>query len=185
MAVRVRVNLLPHRQAARRRRERSLLSLLAGGALMGLLLMLGAGVWLQTRLDACTERQDGWRSALRQVDGLLAEGREVQGEMAVLAARQHAIAGLQAQRNAWVAMFGTLARAMPAGVVLRSVRQEAATVRLQGLAISQDRVAALLQALAQAAPMSAPQLLEVRQGLPEARAGAVEWTIQLTLASPA
>lgn len=176
----VRINLLPYRHAVRRRRVLELLWLLGGGAVLGLLLALGAGAWLQLRLDDQALRQEGWRSAMRQVDGVLAGGQRLQREAALLAARRQAIGQLQAQRNAWVAMLGALAQAVPAGMALHSMRQEASGLRLQGQAATQDAVAALLLALAQSAPQSAPELLEVREG-----AGAVEWTIRLAWTSPA
>lgn len=56
-------------------------------------------------------------------------------------------------------------------------------VRLQGHAVSQDKVAAMLLALEQAAPWSRPELLEVRLEVRGAADGAVEWTIRLALAS--
>lgn len=177
----LRINLLPHRQAARRRRVHLLLWLLAGGASLGLLLALLTGLWLQLRLDGLAQRQAGWRHATQQFDGVLAGGRTLQEETAALLARRQAIAGLQEQRNAVVLLLETLARAMPPGVALRSVRQEAATVRLQGQALAQDKVAVLLLALAEAAPQSKPELLEVR-GLAD---GAVEWTLRLGGPSPA
>ncbi|MEG1325666.1 MAG: PilN domain-containing protein [Janthinobacterium sp.] len=173
-----RINLLPYRQAARRRRIQLLLWQLAGGALLGLLLALATGAWLQHQLDAQLRRQEGWRSAMQQVDAVLASGKRVRGETAALLLRQQAMARLQEQRNAWVRMLDALARAMPAGVTLHSVRQETAMVRLQGQAVSQDKVAALLLALEQAAPWSRPALVEVRG----AADGAVEWTIRLALA---
>lgn len=173
-----RINLLPYRPAARRRRIQLLLWQLAGGALLGLLLALAAGAWLRQQLDAQLGRQESWRSAMQQVDAMLVAGRRVQGETAALLLRQQAIASLQEQRNAWVRMLDALARAMPAGVSLHSVRQETAMVRLQGQAASQDKVAALLLALGQAAPWSRPEVLEVRG----AANGAVEWTIRLALA---
>ena len=172
------INLLPHRQAARRRRSQLLLWQLAGGALLGLLLALAAGAWLQHQLDAQLRRQQGWRSAMQQVDAVLASGKRVRGETAALLLRQQAIANLQEQRHAWVRMLDVLAKAMPAGVALHSVRQETAMVRLQGQAASQDKVAALLLALEQAAPWSRPEVLEVRG----AADGAVEWTVRLALA---
>ena len=172
------INLLPHRQAARRRRSQLLLWQLAGGAALGLLLALVAGAWLQHLLDAQLRRQQGWRHAMQQVNAVLVSGQRVQGETAALLLRQQAIANLQAQRHAWVRMLDVLAQAMPAGVALHSVRQETALVRLQGQAASQDKVAALLLALEQAAPWSRPELLEVRG----AADGAVEWTIRLALA---
>ncbi|MCA1862219.1 PilN domain-containing protein [Janthinobacterium sp. HSC-3S05] len=173
-----RINLLPYRPAARRRRIQLLLWQLAGGALLGLLLALAAGAWLRHQLDAQLGRQESWRSAMQQVDTVLVAGKRVQGETAALLLRQQAIASLQEQRNAWVRMLDALARAMPAGVALHSVRQEMAMVRLQGQAASQDKVAALLLALEQAAPWSRPEVLEVRG----AADGAVEWTIRLALA---
>ena len=172
------INLLPHRQAARRRRSQLLLWQLAGGAMLGLLLALAAGAWLQHQLDAQLRRQQGWRHAMQQVNAVLATGKRVQGETAALLLRQQAIANLQEQRHAWVRMLDVLVQAMPAGVALRSVHQETAMVRLQGQAASQDKVAALLLALEQAAPWSRPEVLEVRG----AAEGAVEWTIRLALA---
>lgn len=172
------INLLPHRQAARRRRSQLLLWQLAGGAMLGLLLALAAGTWLQHQRDAQLRRQEGWRHAMQQVNAVLVSGKRVQGEMAALLLRQQAIAKLQAQRHAWVRMLDVLAQAMPAGVALHSVHQETALVRLQGQAASQDKVAALLLALEQAAPWSRPEVIEVRG----ASEGAVEWTIRLALA---
>ncbi|MCC7599783.1 PilN domain-containing protein [Janthinobacterium sp. FW305-129] len=172
------INLLPYRPAARRRRIQLLLWQLAGGALLGLLVALGAGAWLRHQLNAQLHRQEGWRNAMQQVEVVLAAGKRVQGETAALLLRQQAIAHLQEQRNAWVRMLDALARAMPAGVALHSVRQETAMVRLQGHAVSQEKVAALLLALAQAVPWSRPEVLEVRG----AADGAVEWTIRLALA---
>ena len=172
------INLLPHRQAARRRRSQLLLWQLAGGAMLGLLLALTAGAWLQHQLDAQLRRQQGWRHAMQQVNAVLVSGKRVQGETAALLLRQQAIANLQAQRHAWVRMLDVLAQAMPAGVALHSVHQETALVRLQGHAVAQDKVAALLLALEQAAPWSRPEVIEVRG----ASEGAVEWTIRLALA---
>ena len=172
------INLLPHRQAARRRRSQLLLWQLAAGAVLGLLLALAAGAWLQHQRDAQLRRQQGWRHAMQQVNVVLVSGKRVQGETAALLLRQQAIANLQEQRHAWVRMLDALAQAMPAGVALHSVRQETALVRLQGQAASQDKVAALLLALEQAAPWSRPEVIEVRG----ASEGAVEWTIRLALA---
>ncbi|MBB5370813.1 MULTISPECIES: PilN domain-containing protein [unclassified Janthinobacterium] len=181
------INLLPHRAMARKRREQACLRLLGGGALLGLLLALGTGAWMQFSLERMTQRQEGWRQAMQQSDKAIATGQAVQRETQALAARQAAIAQLQEERNAWVAMFAMLARVLPEGVVLHSLHQDGSRLRLQGQAVSQEKVSALLLALGKAAPHSAPELLEVRvpahakQGMGE---GAVELTVQLKLAGP-
>jgi len=181
------INLLPHRAATRKRREQACLRLLGGGALLGLLLALGAGAVMQLSLERMMQRQEGWRQAMQQSDKVIATGQVVQREMAALAARQAAIRQLQEERNAWVAMFAMLARVLPEGVVLHSLHQDGHRVRLQGQAVSQEKVSALLLALEQAAPLSAPELLEVRVPVHAKHSmgeGAVELTVQLRLSNP-
>ncbi|MFZ4876100.1 PilN domain-containing protein [Janthinobacterium sp. Mn2066] len=181
------INLLPHRAAARKRREQAYVRLLGGGALLGLLLATGAGVVMQSSLERVAQRQEGWRQAMQQSDKVIATGQVVLHETAALAARQATITQLQAERHLWVAMLAMLARVLPEGVVLHSLHQDGSRLRLQGQAVSQEKVSALLLALGQAAPLSAPELLEVRapahakHGMGE---GAVELTVQLKLASP-
>lgn len=181
------INLLPHRAAARKRREQACLRLLGGGALLGLLLALGAGALMQLSLEHMIQRQEGWRQAMQRFDKEIAAGQAVQRETQALAVRQAAITQLQEERNAWVAMFAMLARVLPEGVVLHSLHQDGNRLRLQGQAVSQEKVSALLLALGKAAPLSAPELLEVsvpahaKQSMDE---GAVELTVQLKLGGP-
>jgi type IV pilus assembly protein PilN len=181
------INLLPHRAAARRRREQACVRLLGGGALLGLLLALSTGAVMQLSLERLTQRQEGWRLAIQQSDKVIVAGQVVQRETAALAARQAAITQLQAERHAWVAMLAMLARVLPEGVILHSLHQDGSRLRLQGQAASQEKVSALLLALGQAAPLSAPELLEARvpahamTGMGE---GAVELTVQLRLSNP-
>lgn len=177
------INLLPHRAAARRQREREVLRLLAGGVLCGALLALAAGAGLMLAIDAYGQRQQQWQQALRRSDGAIAAAGLVQRETAVLAARLQAVAGLQAQRNDWVIVLDALARAVqavPAGVALQGLRQDGRRLTLQGSAPSQEAVSALLLALAQALPGCQPQLQEVRQPASPGRTG-MEFTVQLTL----
>lgn len=171
----LRVNLLPHRAAARRRRERLLLWWLAGGALAGLLLALLAGLGLSMRSTAHARQTQHWQQASAALAGAQAAARQVQREGSVLAARQQAVAQLQAQRNDWVLLLSALARAVPPGVTLHGLRQQGRQLRLEGRAPAQEQVAALLEALALALPQSRPALLEVRA----TPAAGVELTLQL------
>lgn len=186
-ASKLHINLLPYRAAARQQRVQAHVYLLAGGALLGLLLALGAGAWLQLSLEHSRQRQDGWRLAMQRTDKVIASGQRLAQETASLMARQAAIAQLQEERSSWVSMLAMLARVLPEGVLLHSLRQEGSHLRLQGQAPSQEKVSALLLALGQAAPLSSPELLEVRvparamKGMGE---GAVEWTVQLKFSGP-
>lgn len=174
------VNLLPHRPAARRQRERQVLRQLAGGVLLGAALALMAGLALGIAIDQQTRRQAQWQAAMRERDGAIAAAQLAQRETAVLAARRQAVHLLQAQRNDAVIVLDALARAVPAGVTLHSLRQDGARLVLAGRAPSQQAVSALLLALAQALPGSTPQLQEVRAPAPSA-GGEVELSVHWTL----
>ena len=120
---------------------------------------------------------------MRRSDSAIAAAGLAQRETAVLAARQQAVAGLQAQRNDWVIVLDALARAVqavPAGITLHALRQEGIRLTLHGRAPSQEAVSALLLALAQALPGSEPQLQEVRQPSGPTR-GDLEFALQLQL----
>lgn len=158
----IRINLLPHRAAARQRRERRLLLWLASGALAGLLPVLLAGTALHLSIAEHERRAQQWRQASTSLAGALTAVRQAQTETAVLAVRQRAVMQLQAQRNDWVLLLAALARAVPAGVTLHGLRQHDGRLRVEGRAAAQEQVVQLLDALAQALPPSYPQLLEVR-----------------------
>ncbi|OBV37127.1 PilN domain-containing protein [Janthinobacterium psychrotolerans] len=177
----VSINLLPHRAAARRQRELGVLRQLAGGVLLGAALALAAGLALVLAIGDQARQQATWQVALREREGALAAARLAQRETAALAARQHAVHLLQARRNDAVIVLDALARAVPDGVSLNSLRQDGARLMLAGRAPSQQAVSALLLALAQALPGSTPQLQEVRSpATPAAKSGvelAVHWTL--------
>lgn len=177
----VRINLLPHRAAARQQRERRLLLWLASGALAGLLPVLLACAGLHLNISEQERRAQQWRQASNSLAGALAAVRQAQIETGVLAARQYAVMQLQAQRNDWVLLLAALARAVPAGVTLYGLRQHDGRLRVEGRAPAQEQVVQLLDALAQALPPSRPQLLEVRAA-PEA---GVDLVLQLQWPAPA
>lgn len=173
------INLLPHRPAARRQRERDVLRLLAGGVLLGAALALATGLALVLAIGDQARQQATWQAAMHEREGALAAARLAQRETAVLAARQQAVHLLQSRRNDAVMVLDALARAVPAGVSLHSLRQDGRRLVLAGRASSQLGVSALLLALAQALPGSSPQLQEVRSPAPAS--DGVELTVHWTL----
>ena len=117
---------------------------LAGGVLLGAALALVAGLALLFAIDDQTRQQATWQAALHEREGALAAARLAQRETAALAARQHAVHLLQSRRNDAVIVLDALARAVPAGVSLHSLRQDGARLVLAGRAPSQQAVSALV-----------------------------------------
>lgn len=184
------INLLPHREAARRRRRQAfrnamLLSVLAGllvaGALDGLL-------WM--RLQAQQASNAVLRSEIQALDARIKAGTQLERELASLRARQAAVQELQAQRHLPVRLLGELTRLLPDGVYLTALRQDGMAVTVQGVAQSNERVSELLGQLAEGSPWFArPELQEAVARevavTPREKRKAVAFTLRLELTRPA
>ena len=139
------INLLPHREAARKRRRENFYASLGAAALAGGLIAGAAFAWLQTQITD----QQGKNSLL-------------QAEIAALRARQQAVEDLQGDRNMPVHLLNELVRQMPDGIYLTSMTQDNRMVTVQGMAQSNERVSELLRNLGNNSPwLLKPELIEI------------------------
>lgn len=156
------INLLPHREAARKRkRERFQLTLLA--SFLGGLAMAGGLYWvLQTQIENQQARNAFLNAEIKVLDGQIKEIASIEDEIAALRARQTAVEDLQADRNLPVHLLSQLVVQLPDGVYLTSVKQAGQTVTMQGMAQSNERVSEMLRNLANNTPwFSKPELVEI------------------------
>ncbi len=159
------INLLPHREAARRRRRESFYMLLGASALAGL--VLGGLLYLTAlgRVESQREQVDLLRSEISQLEGQIRDIANLQAEIAALRARQQAVENLQADRNIPVHVLNDLARLLPEGVYLTAVRQDNQIVSVSGVAQSNERVSEFLRQLGNASTaLSRPELVEIVAG---------------------
>ncbi len=159
------INLLPHREAARkRRRERFLLSLGLSAALGGL---LAGGVYLGqvSAITAQRARNEVLREEIQRLDRQIKDIASLQQQIAALRARQLAVEDLQADRNLPVHLLRELAQQLPEGIYLTGLKQDSQGVVLQGVAQSNDRVSELLRNLGhRSAWLTQPELVEIVGG---------------------
>lgn len=156
------INLLPHREAARRHRrerfKRSLGLAIGAGALVAGALHLA----LAARVDAQRARNDVLRAQIAGIDAQIKEVADLQREMASLSTRRKAVEDLQSDRNMPVHLLNELAQQLPEGVYLTSLRQDPQTVLVQGVAQSSERVSELLRRFTHhSAWLSQPELVEI------------------------
>ena len=156
------INLLPHREAARRLRRtrfmRSLVLSLGAGALAA-----GAVDLLQLASIASQRaRNDLLRAEVQRLDAQIRDIAGLRQQIAMLRSRQRAVEELQSDRNLPVHLLQELAAHLPDGVYLTSLRQEGDTLNLQGVAQSNERVSELLRHLAHhSARLTHPELVEI------------------------
>ena len=159
------INLLPHREAARKlRRDIFNVSLgiaaLAGGVLAG-----GIFLWYQAQISGQQEKNQLLQTEIKRFDSQIKDIAGLEAEIAALRARQQAVEDLQADRNLPVHLLTELVRQLPDGVYIASMRQDNQTVTLQGVAQSNERVSELLRNLGNNTPwFSKPELVEIVAG---------------------
>lgn len=159
------INLLPHREIARKRRKELFnvslgLSVFVGGLIAGLIFL-----WFQSQISAQQDKNQFLQSEITKFDLQIKEIAGLEGEIAALLARQKAVEDLQADRNMPVYLLTELVRQLPDGVYVSSLRQEGQNVALQGVAQSNERVSELLRNLANNSPwFSRPELVEIVAG---------------------
>jgi len=159
----VRVNLLPHREARRRRQKNAFyfltgLSVVAGAALVLL-------VWsvLEGYLGNQKDRNDLIARENAKLDIQIKEIASLRQEIEALRSRQKAVEDLQSDRNQPVYLLDELTRQTPEGIYLKSVKQEDRKVNVVGWAASNERVSEFLRNLQNNGRyVERPELVEIK-----------------------
>lgn len=156
------INLLPHREAARKQRRDAFnvsvgVSFLIGGLIAGMIYM-----WFQGRISDQQGRNNLLTSEIKRLEGQIKDIAGLEAEIAALRARQQAVEDLQADRNVPVHLMTELVKQFPDGVYITNMKQDRQSVQLQGVAQSNERVSELLRNLANGTPwFSKPELVEI------------------------
>jgi type IV pilus assembly protein PilN len=153
-----RINLLPWREAERKKRQRDFGVALAGGvvaAIAGILMtMFVYGQMIanqQDRNQRLTDEIVELEKSITEIDGL-----ERQKER--LLARMEIIEQLQKSRPEIVHLFDEIARQLPEGVYLTGLKQQGSRLEVRGIAQSSTRVSALMRQVDASEWMTDPEV---------------------------
>lgn len=156
------INLLPHREAARKRQKDQFFTQLGLSALLGGVICGAVFTWYQGQISAQQERNRFLQSEVTKLETEIKDIANLQREIASLRARQTAVENLQGDRNLPVHLLEELAAQLPDGVYLSTMKQENQSVLLTGVAQSQERVSDLLRNLGSNSPwLTKPDLVEI------------------------
>jgi type IV pilus assembly protein PilN len=159
------INLLPHREAARKKRKEAFnvglgASALAGGLLAGLIFLL-----FQAQISNQQYLNQTLKNEITRFDNQIQEIAGLEAEITALRARQQAVEDLQSDRNMPVHLLVELVRQLPDGVYINSMRQSGNGVALQGVAQSNERISELLRNLGTNSRwFGKPNLIEIVAG---------------------
>lgn len=156
------VNLLPHREAARKRKRELFFTALGVAALVGGLVCGAFYSWYQTQISEQQNKNLILRKEISKLDNQIKDIAGLQQEITALRARQTAVEDLQGNRNMPVYLLDELVRQLPDGVYVTSMKQDNQTVMITGVAQSNERVSELLRNLGSNSPwLTRPELIEI------------------------
>jgi len=159
------INLLPHREAARKRRQEAFYAALGASALAGGVIAGAIFLWYAAQISSQQNRNQVLSQEISSLERQIKDIANLQAEIAALRARQQAVEDLQADRNMPVHLLNELVRQLPDGVYIHSVKQENQIVTLMGVAQSNERVSELLRNLGNNSPwLTRPELVEITAG---------------------
>jgi type IV pilus assembly protein PilN len=161
----IRINLLPHREAARKLRRDLFYASLGASAFAGVLIAGAIYVWFAAQISSQQTRNQVLSTEIKRLEGQIKDIATLQEEIAALRARQQAVEDLQADRNMPVHLLNELVKQLPDGVYVNNVKQTNNTVAISGVAQSNERVSELLRNLGSNSPwFTRPELLEIVAG---------------------
>ncbi|MBO9679078.1 PilN domain-containing protein [Paenacidovorax monticola] len=156
------INLLPHREAARKRRKEAFQATMFASFLLGLLIAGAIYWWFQMMIEEQQGKNTFLQSEIKVLEGQIKEIASIEEEIAALRARQKAVEDLQSDRNLPVHLLNELVKQLPDGVYITSLKQADQVITMQGMAQSNERVSEMLRNLANNTPwFSKPELVEI------------------------
>lgn len=165
----IRINLLPHREEARKARRQQFYAL---AAVVAVLASVIVGV-VYLAIEGFIGAQEGRNAFLKQeiavLDKQIAEIKRLKEQTQALLARKQVIENLQRDRGETVHLLSEMVTQVPEGVYLKSLKQEGLRVNLTGYAQSNARVSTLMRNLEASDWLENPQLIEVKAAVVNGR----------------
>lgn len=153
-----RINLLPWREELRRERQKKFMMSLLATAVLAVIFVFAVGMFFDQKIGNQQFRNDRLRAEIKSLEVRIKKIDELEKTKARLISRKQVIESLQASRSMTVELLDNLAKSIPVGVTLTSIKQQDMTLTLIGTSQSNARVSAYLQELEQNSLFLNPEL---------------------------
>ncbi len=141
------INLLPWREAARKKSQQQFVMSIVGAIAMGVV-TVGAGyTYMESRISYQEQRNAYIQSEIKRLDKTLEEIKTLDANKKALLDRISVIEKLQSTRPAIVHLFDEMVNALPKGLYLTKLAQETNKIKLEGKAESSARVSSYMNRL--------------------------------------
>ena len=156
-----RINLLPWREAERKKRQRDFGVAMIGAVVAGIaIIMVAMFAWGQM-ISNQKDRNDRLGGEIVELEKSITEIDGLERQKERLIARMEIIEQLQLSRPEIVHLFDEIARQLPEGVYLTGLKQTGSRVEVRGAAQSSTRVSALMRQIDSSEWMTDPEVERV------------------------
>jgi type IV pilus assembly protein PilN len=140
-----RINLLPWREAERKRRQRDFGVAVGGSLVAAIAVVMLTVLFYNQMIDNQRARNDRLTAEIVELEKSIEEIDGLERQKERLLARMEIIEELQKSRPEIVHLFDEIVRELPEGVYLTGLKQTGTRVELRGVAQSSTRVSALMR----------------------------------------
>ncbi len=156
-----RINLLPWREAERKKRQRDFMVAMSGSFVAGLLVIAVTNLAFSQMIGHQSDRNNRLESEIFELEKSISEIDGLERQKERLLARMEIIEQLQRSRPEIVHLFDEVARLLPEGVYLSGMKQTGAAVEIKGVAQSSTRVSALMRQIDSSTWLRDPDVVKV------------------------
>jgi len=159
----IKINLLPHREEKRKKRQSEFYAMLGLAGTVAALVVILVGFGIGNKISQQEQRNTFIKTENARLDVQIKEISTLKQDIEALKARQQAVEDLQGDRNQPVYLMDELVKQTPEGVYLRAFKQDGQRVIMNGYAQSNERVSEFLRNLSNNSPwLNLPELIEIR-----------------------
>ena len=158
----IRINLLPHREEKRKRRQQQFVGLAVFSAVFGLVVAGAIWFFLDQQVQQQAANVTYMKAEIDKLDKQIEEIRKIREETASLLAKKQVVEGLQSNRSEPVQLLDQLLRQLPEGIFLKQMKQVGVKVNVVGYAQSNARVSTLMRNLGASPYLENPELVEIK-----------------------
>lgn len=177
-----RINLLPWREELRRERQRQFMMSLLVTAIAGSVVVFLVSFGFNQRISHQEARNQKLTGEIRKLEVRINRIKQLEQTKERLLSRKRVIEELQASRSLTVELLDKLAKSIPVGITLDTVRQQGVNLSLTGTSQSNARVSAYLQSLDASDLFLGPDLKVVKISVrPAASVEPYEFSVGVTL----
>lgn len=158
----IRINLLPHREEKRKAQRQQFFALSGLIGILAILIIIMVHGVIAGYISQQESKNEFLKKEIAALDKDIDEIKRLKEQTNALLSRKGVIESLQGSRAETVQLFNELARQVPAGIHLKSLKQAGNRINIVGIAQSNARVSTLMRNLEASPLLERPDLVEIK-----------------------